>query len=115
MKYLPKFKWENLKEKFEYDRKVREERLKMSITQDKREQNFYIEKAEVSKKLKFIGDRKKKRDVKDDDKQDDKEDDDTYVDPVDKKRLKNVEKSIKYHQKHQRLYTQIEPKHKKEY
>lgn len=86
--------------------------LQLSLTQAKREQNFYIEKAEVSKKLKFIGDRKKKRDVKGDDKQDD---DSEYIDPVDKKRLLNVEKSIKFQQKHQRLYTQIEPKHKKEY
>jgi len=47
MKYLPKFKWENLKEKFAYDRKVREERLKVNLSQAKREQSFYIEKAEV--------------------------------------------------------------------
>lgn len=51
MKYLPKFKWENLKEKFEYDARVRKDRMRMQIGQARKEQNFHIEKVEVSKHI----------------------------------------------------------------
>ncbi|CAI2376667.1 unnamed protein product [Moneuplotes crassus] len=105
MRYLPKFKWENLKEKFEYDKKVREERLKMSLSQAKREQNFYLEKAEISKKVKYATERQKKRKSKGDDKEKEQ-----LMDRFEKKRRKNIEKTIKYQQKHQRTYKQKEPK-----
>ena len=107
MRYLPKFKWENLKEKFEYDRKVREERLKMNLSQAKREQSFYVEKAEISKKLKYVNDRKKKRELKSDDKDIEEGD---LMDKFEKKRKKNIEKTIRYQQKYQREYKQREPK-----
>ena len=107
MRYLPKFKWENLKEKFEYDRKVREERLKMTLSQAKREQNFYLEKAEISKKLKHVNERKKKREEKNDEKDADNRED---MDRFERKRTKNVEKTIKYQQKYQRMYKQKEPR-----
>jgi ESF2/ABP1 family protein len=120
MRYLPKFKWENLKEKFAYDRKVREERLKVNLSQAKREQNFYLEKAEISKKLKHIQDRQKKREAKAAGKQNDEEEQEEglqekeFMDTVEKKRMKNVEKTIRYQQKHKRLYRQKEPKLKQE-
>ena len=31
IKYLPKFKWENLTEKLEYDKKVREEKVRAEM------------------------------------------------------------------------------------
>ena len=69
IRYLPKFKWENLKEKFEYDRKVREERLKMSLSQTRREQNFYLSNVEPSKRMHHINERKNKRERKDEEKE----------------------------------------------
>jgi ESF2/ABP1 family protein len=55
MRYLPKFKWEDLKERFTYDRKAREERLKMNLSQAKREQTFFVKSAEVLLLYIFLG------------------------------------------------------------
>ena len=54
MRYLPKFKWENLKEKFEYDSKVKRERMKVQLSQAKKEQNFHLEKVEISKQIQHV-------------------------------------------------------------
>lgn len=49
IKYLPKFKWDNLTEKFAYDEKVRKEKLKTEMQQAKKEHDYYIGKREISK------------------------------------------------------------------
>ncbi len=49
MKYLPKFKWENLTEKLVYDERVRKERLKNELNVSKKEQEFYRAQVEKSK------------------------------------------------------------------
>ena len=51
LKYLPKFKWDHLNEKFEYDQKVREQRLKLELSQAKKQHKFFLEKMEVSKRI----------------------------------------------------------------
>jgi ESF2/ABP1 family protein len=57
IKYLHKFKWHNLMEKLNFNKKVREQKIKAEISQSNRETNFIIEKYEHSKNL----NRKRKR------------------------------------------------------
>jgi len=49
IKYLKKFKWHNLMEKLQMNKKLREQRMKSEISQARRENNFLIEKFEQSK------------------------------------------------------------------
>ena len=51
LKYLPKFKWDHLNEKFEYDQKVRDQRLKLELSQAKKQNKFFVEKTEISKRI----------------------------------------------------------------
>ena len=51
LKYLSGFKWENLTEKFLYERKMREHRLKAELAQGKKEMDFIVDKVEWSKRL----------------------------------------------------------------
>ncbi len=44
IKYLAKFKWQNLTEKLSYDQKVREQRLRAETNLAKKEISFYMEK-----------------------------------------------------------------------
>jgi len=63
--------------------------------------------------MKFVSDRQKKRDSKAEDKEaesPDEEGDTSMMDTVERKKLKNVKKTIRYQQKHQRIYRQKEPK-----
>lgn len=41
LKYLPKFKWDNLNEKFEYDRKVWDQWIWLELSKAKRESSFF--------------------------------------------------------------------------
>ena len=61
IKYLPKFKWSNLTEKLSYDQKMRESRLKAEMGKAKKEMNFYLEKADLKKKLDKMEERKLKK------------------------------------------------------
>ena len=51
LKYLSGFKWENLTEKFLYERKMREHRLKAELSQSKKEIDFVVDKVEWSRRL----------------------------------------------------------------
>lgn len=51
MRYLPKFKWENLTEKLAYDQRMRDQKLKTELSKSKKETNFYLEKVDLAKKL----------------------------------------------------------------
>lgn len=51
LKYLHKFKWNNLMEKLQYNKKLREHRMKAELSQIKRENNFILDKFEQSRKI----------------------------------------------------------------
>lgn len=51
IRYLPKFKWNNLTEKIQYDKRMRQERLKAELAQAKKSHDFYMEQVEKSKKI----------------------------------------------------------------
>jgi ESF2/ABP1 family protein len=51
IKYLPKFKWENLTEKLAYDARVRKEKLNMEMKKASKKKEFYLDKMEKSKKI----------------------------------------------------------------
>jgi len=54
LKYLNKFKWHHLMEKLQFNRKLREYRMKAELAQTKRENNFIVETFEQSRKLNFL-------------------------------------------------------------
>jgi len=61
LKYLKKFKWEYLTEKVAYERRVREQKVKASMLQSKRENAEFVELVEQNKAHKHVEERKKKR------------------------------------------------------
>lgn len=61
IKYLPKFKWENLTEKLAYDQRVRKEKMQTEMSQEKKKQEFYMEKLDLSKRLMAMEEKKGKR------------------------------------------------------
>ena len=61
IRYLAKFKWENLTEKLAYDQRMRKEKMQTEMVQEKKKQEFYMEKLDLSKKLMKMEERKGKR------------------------------------------------------
>ena len=61
LKYLHKFKWSHLTEKVAYERRVREQKLRVEMMQARRENAAYAEMVETGKKLDKIEERKRKR------------------------------------------------------
>lgn len=61
LKYLHKFKWSHLTEKVAYERRVREQKLRVEMMQARRENASYTQLVETGKKLDKIQERKKKR------------------------------------------------------
>ncbi|KAJ1632968.1 hypothetical protein T492DRAFT_984274 [Pavlovales sp. CCMP2436] len=61
LKYLSKFKWDDLTEKIAYERKVREQRLQLELAQAKRENTFYLQKVDQSKAIGALEARKRSR------------------------------------------------------
>ena len=61
LKYLNKFKWSHLTEKVAYERRVREQKLRVEMMQARRENAAYVEMVETGKKLDKIEERKRKR------------------------------------------------------
>ena len=51
IKYLPKFKWENLTEKLAYDARMRKERLNAEVKKENKKRDYYLQKVDQSKKL----------------------------------------------------------------
>ncbi|CDW87034.1 UNKNOWN [Stylonychia lemnae] len=116
IKYLPKFKWQNLTEKLAYDQKVREQRLKAQSNQAKKEINFYMDKVDLKKKLDKMEEKKTQRLEKINQKVDVESDgDDDQNDnaggelPHEKKKKKNMMKIMKYNQRKRREFKQREP------
>jgi ESF2/ABP1 family protein len=65
LKYLPKFQWSHLTEKVAYERRVREQKLRLETMQAKRETASYKKLLETGKMLDKIEERKRKREQKD--------------------------------------------------
>jgi hypothetical protein len=61
LKYLSKFKWSHLTEKVAYERRVREQKLRVEMMQARRENAAYTQLVETGKKLDKIEERKRKR------------------------------------------------------
>ncbi|KAL7473426.1 hypothetical protein ACHAXS_014033 [Conticribra weissflogii] len=61
IKYLKGFKWSHLTEKVAYERRVREQKLRVEMMEMKRENAAYMAQVEAGKKLDFIEERRKKR------------------------------------------------------
>jgi len=54
IKYLSKFRWAHLHERFQYENEVRKKRLRQEVLQAKREANLYIENVEKGRKLRKL-------------------------------------------------------------
>jgi ESF2/ABP1 family protein len=61
LKYLSKFQWSHLTEKVAYERRVREQKLRVEMMHAKRENASYTQLVETGKKLDQIEQRKRKR------------------------------------------------------
>ncbi|KAL9242046.1 hypothetical protein vseg_016089 [Gypsophila vaccaria] len=61
IKYLSKFKWDNLTEETAQKHAVREEKMRMELVAAKKERDFYISKVEKSRALSEIDQRMKKK------------------------------------------------------
>ena len=91
LKYLHKFKWNDLVESMTMEKKIQEKQLKMEIAQSKRENDFIIKNYEKSKK--YLN---KKREIENNDNKESEEEKD-----IKKNKLKEFDKKdySKYKQK----------------
>mmetsp|Transcript_22961 Transcript_22961/g.39310 ORF Transcript_22961/g.39310 Transcript_22961/m.39310 type:complete len:292 (+) Transcript_22961:97-972(+) len=64
IKYLRGFKWSHLTEKVAYERRVREQKLRVEMMEVRRENASYIAQVEAGKKMDYIEERRKKRQQK---------------------------------------------------
>jgi ESF2/ABP1 family protein len=51
IKYLPKFKWDNLLEELEFQKAIREQKMRLELAVAKKERDFYLQKVEQSKQI----------------------------------------------------------------
>ena len=51
LKYLPKFKWDNLLEEIEYQKAIHEQKMQLELAAAKKERDFYLQKVEQSKQI----------------------------------------------------------------
>lgn len=61
IKYLSKFKWDDLTEEIAYKNAIREQKLALEISAAKRERDFYLSKVDKSRALSSIEERIKKK------------------------------------------------------
>lgn len=101
IKYLPKFKWQNLTEKLAYDQKVREQRLKAQSNQAKKEINFYMEKVDLKKRLDKMEEKKSQKLAKLEQESQEEEGEGLSHE---KKKKKNLLKMMKYNQRKRREF-----------
>jgi ESF2/ABP1 family protein len=72
IKYLPKFKWNNLSEQLAYEIKVREQKLRTEMAQAKRENNMFVKHVQQAKMISAMEEKKKKRGVEETEEAEDK-------------------------------------------
>eukprot|EP00891_Asterochloris_glomerata_P006664 jgi/Astpho2/6664/Aster-05021 len=63
LKYLPKFKWDQLTEEIAYQNAVREQKLATEISAAKRERDFYLSRVDKSRALMAMQERQQKREA----------------------------------------------------
>ncbi|KAJ7970733.1 pre-rRNA-processing protein ESF2 [Quillaja saponaria] len=61
IKYLSKFKWDDLTEELAYKKAIREQKLTLDISAAKRQRDFYLSKVDQSRALSSIEERLKKK------------------------------------------------------
>ncbi|KAI8017870.1 Activator of basal transcription 1 [Camellia lanceoleosa] len=61
IKYLSKFKWDDLTEEIAYKNAIREQKMALEISAAKRERDFYLSKVDQSRALISIEERMKKK------------------------------------------------------
>ena len=98
LKYLHKFKWNDLVEEMTMERKIQEKKLKMEIAQSKRENDFIIKNYEKSKK--YLNKKKEKELEKDDNKDDENNEDDEGNNNNKEKKNKNKDFKDKNYNKY---------------
>lgn len=67
MKYLPKFKWDNLTEELNYQRAVRDQKMAAEVAAAKRERDFYLSRVDRAKAVESIKERRRKEPSKEGD------------------------------------------------
>ena len=85
LKYLHKFKWNDLVESMTMERKIQEKKLKKEIAQSKRENDFIIKNYEKSKK--YLN---KKREIEKDNNNEDIENKEKKKNDNNNKKIKNI-------------------------
>ena len=60
LKYLSGFKWSHLTEKVAYERRVREQKLRIEMLHARKENAAYVQQIEMGQKLDYIEERMKK-------------------------------------------------------
>jgi ESF2/ABP1 family protein len=63
MKYLPSFQWNHLTEKVAYERRVREQKLRLETLQAQRNVQKYRQLIETDQKLDYIAERRRGNDT----------------------------------------------------
>ncbi|XP_069756953.1 activator of basal transcription 1 [Narcine bancroftii] len=61
MKYLHRFKWIHLNERLAYERLVRKQKLRVEVSQAKRETDFFLQNLEKSKNIEKVKEIKRKK------------------------------------------------------
>ena len=64
LKYLSGFKWSHLTEKVAYERRVREQKLRIEMLHARKENAAYVQQIEMGQKLDYIEERMKKNNNK---------------------------------------------------
>ena len=59
MRYLPKFKWDNLTEEIEYQKALRDQKMQLELAVAKKERDFYLQKVEQSKQIQKMQERRR--------------------------------------------------------
>jgi ESF2/ABP1 family protein len=60
IKYLPKFKWDQLTEEINYQRAVKDQRMAAEVSAAKRERDFYLSRVDKAKGVEAIIERRKR-------------------------------------------------------
>lgn len=61
IRYLPKFKWDNLTEEMEYQKALKEKKMQLELAVAKKERDFFLAKMDQAKALEAMKERRVKR------------------------------------------------------
>jgi len=89
VKYLPRFKWGHISEKLAYEKAAREQRMRVEISQVKKETSFYLDNVSKGKAINAMEKRKKRKLEKQDGTIEEVESSQNHTNP---KKFKNIQK-----------------------